>query len=377
MGTEYQNETRTVMFLAGQFEDLELGGSGYAQLDGVLELLDFAESYVLSDRIAIGGTTSILGKGPISDHLKRLAQETCAVEVIGHGSDYEWDLMPFQDRRKMNALMARLDELGRSNQEHSAEGKRCFEELNLLEARAYILMADALNAAYVPDRLFGVRALEQYSEITEGSEHLQNHEAFRNKLTEQLRVGPNDNSVVTQVPSFLLEALHEARTWEGIFAALSDIRNSTAARHYRNLMLRSRSEDIKERREARNELARDSQSAFKKEGLPGSFNRWIVPTIGLSAPAITFLFPKTAAVIGVALAVRPTIEALRGWLRDRNNLFKFYDEALGSDLYDELVRVFPKVKFHRENLSHFLSKRDFGWSEELDFWRIPRRAIEN
>jgi len=361
------------MFLAGAFDALTRSGDGYRQLDGVLELLEFANSYVLSDRTAIGGAP-VLGVGDISTFLGRQARETDAIEVIGHGPTYSWDLVPFQDRSRMDSLENRLDELDRVDQEeYSAERQRSFEDLNILEAQAYILLADAKGAAYVPDRVFGVQALEHYSEGLDRSQHLREHDAFRQQLTEQLRSRPNDISVITRVPSFLLEALHSARTWEGIFSALSDMRQSTAARHYRDLVRHSRSDDLKERRESRLELTRASRSAFEKEGLSGGLNRWIVPTIGLSAAAIAFLFPTAAPAAGMAAAVPPVIESLRAWLRVRNNLFEFYNRPLGTDLYDELMRVFPKIRFRRENLEHFLSKKDFGWSEDLHFW-LPARS---
>jgi len=377
MGTKnVPSEVRSVMFLAGAFDALTRSGDGYRQLDGVLELLEFANSYVLSDRIAIGGA-SVLGMGDISTFVQRQARETDAIEVIGHGPKYSWDLVPFQDRSRMESLENRIDELDRVDRdEDSAERQRSFEDLNIMEAHAYILLADAKDAACVPDRVFGVRALEQYSERLDRSQHLREHEAFRQQLTEQLQSNPNDTSVITRVPSFLLEALHAARTWEGMFSALSDIRHSTAARHYRDLVRRSRSEDLNERRESRLELTRASRSAFEKEGLSGGLNRWIVPTVGLSAAAIAFMFPTAGSAAGLVAAVPPLIESLRAWVRVRNNLFEFYNRPLGADLHDELVRVFPKIRFRRENLEHFLAKKDFGWSEDLHFW-LPVRSQLN
>jgi hypothetical protein len=66
------------------------------------------------------------------------------------------------------------------------------------------------------------------------------------------------------------------------------------------------------------------------------------------------------------------IESIRDWQRERNNFFEFYNRPLDYDLYDELTRIFPKIKFRSENLQHFLSKRDFGWSENLNWWRDVR-----
>ena len=73
------------------------------------------------------------------------------------------------------------------NQPTLPEWKSCFDEANTLEARAYILLADARGAAYVPDRIFGVKALEGYSEVLQQSHHLQDHDQFRRKLAEQLK----------------------------------------------------------------------------------------------------------------------------------------------------------------------------------------------
>ena len=367
------SEMKSVMFLAGAFDALTRSGDGYWQLDGVLELLEFANSYVLSDQTAIGGAPA-LGMGEISTFIRQQADETDAIEVIGHGPEYSWDLSPFQDRSRMDSLENRIDELDRLDlDEDSAERQRSFEDLNILEARAYILLADSKDAAYVPDRVFGVKALEHYSEGIDRSQHLREHQAFRQQLTEQMQSRPDDTSVVTRVPSFLLEALHAARTWEGVFSSLSDIRYSSAAIHYRDLVRLSRSDDLNERRESRLELSRASRSAFEKEGLTGGLNRWIVPTIGLSAAAIAFLFPTVGPAAGMVAAVSPVIESMRAWLRVRNNLFEFYNRPLGTDLYEELVRVFPKIRFRRENLEHFLLKKDFGWSEDLHFW-LPARS---
>jgi hypothetical protein len=357
------------MFLGSNFDDLLFSyGSGFAQLDGVLELLNFANNYVLSDRVAIGGAP-VLGVGEISRFLADLAEETEAIELIGHSPRYQFDLSPFEDRSRMDILEERIEELARENKEYSPERSQCFDEINELEARAYILLADAKGAAYIPDRLFGVKALESYSGALDQSKHLLEHEAFQRQLTEQLRSRPDDDSVTTLVPSFLLEASHNAQNWQGIFAALRDIRDSNAAQHYRDLVCRSQSEDPNERRESRTELMRNSRAAFEREGLSGSLNRWIVPTVGLSAAAIVFLFPTAAPIVGLVAAVPPVIESLRGWRRNRNNLFEFYNRSVGDDLYDELLRIFPGIKFRRENLWHFLSKRDFGWSQDLNFWQ--------
>jgi hypothetical protein len=352
------------MFLAGNMDDLLESQDGYSQLDGVLELLNFANSYVLSDRTAIGGAP-VVETGEISRFLSEQAQQSEAIELIAHGSMGSLDLSPFEDRTRMDDLVKRAKESERS----SAGYKQAFEEANILAARAYILLADANDAAYIPERLFGVRALEGYSEVAEHSAHLREHEKFRRQLTEKLNSSPDDISFVTRVPSFLVEALHEAQTWQGVFAALSDLRNSNAARYYRDLLRRSRSADPKERYEARDELSRASEASFKREGLTGSLDRWIVPTVGLSAAAVAVLFPHAAVFGGVATAIPPVFESIRRWHRNRHNLFEFYDRSMGPDLYDELMRVFPGIKFWRENLWHFLSKRDFGWSEDLHFWR--------
>src|ERR1035437_945990 len=48
---ERQTDLRSVMFMAGACDRLLSNSDGYQQLDGVLELLEFANSYVLSDHI--------------------------------------------------------------------------------------------------------------------------------------------------------------------------------------------------------------------------------------------------------------------------------------------------------------------------------------
>jgi hypothetical protein len=387
-----QADLRSVVFLAGSYEALLGRGDGYRQLDGVLELLEFANSYVLSDRIAIGGAPPA-GIGEISRFIATLAKDTDAIEFIGESPRYHLNLLRYEDLPHMDPLSSRIKELdlldqnrdpgaGReldeARREHRAERERCFDEINLLVARAYILLADAHSAAYVPDRIFGVRALERYPEALNQSKQLQENEAFRSRLVEHLRSRPNDISVETRVPSFLLDALHSARTWQGVFSALTDMRFSAAAQDYRDLVRRSESADLNERREAQTELARNSRSAFEREGLPAGLNRWIVPTVALSAAAIAYLFPPAAPIAGVVAAAPPVIDSIQAWLRDRKNLFEIYNRPMDYDLHDELARIFPTLAFRKENLQYFLSKRDFGWSEDLDWWRdVTTRAAHS
>jgi hypothetical protein len=371
-------ELRTVMFLAGKFNGLLDNYGGFYQLDGVLELLEFANAYVLSDRVALGGAPSV-GLGQISELIENLTHQDYSVEVIGHSQQYDFDLTPFEDRHRIDELQTRMKELDRYEPTHSAEWKSCFDEANTLEARAYILLADARGAAYVPDRIFGVKALEGYSEVLQQSHHLQDHDQFRRKLAEQLQTRPGDQAITTVVPSFLLEACRNAQTWQGVFSALRDIRNSDAAQRYRALALRSNSDIPKERREARVELARNGRFAFERETMPGGLNRWIVPTVALSSAAIAILFPAAAPIVGFVATVPPLIESIRGWQRERNNLFEFYNHSIGADLYVELKRIFPAIQFGPENLSHFLSERDFGWSKDLNWWegfRSGNRSIQ-
>jgi hypothetical protein len=388
---EGQADLRSVLFLAGACDGLLYNSDGYWQLDGVLELLEFANSYVLSDHIAIGGAPPT-GHGEISRFIASLAEHTDAIDFIGESSSYQFDLTPYEDRPRMDSLSKRIKELdlvernrdpgaGREGDEAErqlyAQRKDSFDELNLLVARAYILLADAHSAAYVPDRMFGVKALERYPEVLNQSTQLRENETFRRQLVEQLRSRPDDLSVETRVPSFLLDALHAARTWQGAFAALTDMRFSAAAQQYRDLVRRSDSADLNERREARIELTQNSRSAFEREGLSAGLNRWIVPTVGLSAAAIAYIFPPAGPIVGLIAAAPPIIDSIQAWRRDRKNLFEIYNRPIGYDLYDELVRIFPTIKFRRENLQHFLSKRDFGWSEDLNWWRDVRfqRAV--
>lgn len=378
-----QTDLRSVMFLAGACDGLLDNSDGYQQLDGVLELLEFANSYVLSDRIAIGGAPP-MGHGEISRFIADIAEHTDSIDFIGEGSGYQFDLIPYEDRPRMDSLSSHIKELdlvernrdrriGREGDEAErqryAERAHSFDELNLLVARAYILLADAHSAAYVPDRIFGVKALERYPEVLNQSSQLRENETFRRQLVEQLRSRPDDLSVETRVPSFLLDALHAASTWQGTFSALTDMRFSAAAQQYRDLVRRSDSPDPNERREARTELARNSRSAFEREGLSAGLNRWIVPTVGLSAAAVAYLFPPAGPIAGLIAAASPVIDSIQSWRRDRKNLFEVYNRPIDYDLYDELVRIFPTIKFRKENLQHFLSKRDFGWSEDLNWWR--------
>lgn len=331
-----QADLRSVIFLAGACDWLLQPSDGYTQLDGVLELLEFANSYVLSDHIAIGGAPPA-GNGEISRFIATLAKNTDAIEFIGEGPRYQFDLLRYEDRPHMDLLVSRIKELdlvernrdpgaGRewdeAERQRYAERERCFDELNLLVARAYILLADAHSAAYVPDRIFGVRALERYPEALNQSAQLRENETFRNHLVEQLRSRPDDISVETRVPSFLLNALHAGRTWQGVFSALADMRFSAAAQHYRDLVRRSESADLNERREARIELTRNSRAAFRREGLSADLNRWIIPTVGLSAAAVAYLFPPASPIAGLVAAAPPVIDSIQAWLRDRKNLFE-------------------------------------------------------
>lgn len=367
------------MFCPGNYSELYQRRFPYDQLDGVLELLDIADNYVLNDVVAIGGVTlhrSYSGGNDITDFLLSEAKRSTSVEVVsgdqlgpyrkGLGVDALEERIREFDKNTDEQVMLEKDSIEKSSMSRAFDKKRApmFEEVNTLEAQAYMLFADSLHATYVPERLFGFRAIEKYPDILGKSPHFARTK-FMEGVKEKLSIihaGDSPTKVLT--PSFLLEALRASETQAGIPSALRDLRHSSSAESYRKLT-RTMIDDTKseaKRQQAFQELQSQVTSALSNEKLEPRIPRVFKLTVALTSFAVAFLFPPAA----IAPLLVESADALDVWLRNRNNIFEYYPLGSYGDLYVELKRLFPEIRFQAEHLAHFLQHRNFGWSDELD-----------
>ena len=368
---------RSVMFVPGNYEALYSRDSVYAQLDGVLELLDIADNYVLNDTTVFGGVTlhSPVDDNHIREFLLREADSSDAVEIVTGD-----DLKTLREHLGANDLGSQIEEFDRYAEQQIKQTedieaqsnlrrdfglarRPMFEELNVLEAQAYILLADRMNASYIPERLFGYKAIEKYPNIIRKSPHFAKQE-FIKKLKDRLSViHATEATTKTLVPSFLLEALRASQTSAGMCSALQDLRYSSSAVSYRELVraMVDENKPEEERHKAFRELEAYLNSALAQEGLQARTPRVFKLTIALSAFAVSYLFPP-AAIAPLLIEIG---EELDLWIRRRNNIFEHYPAASYAELYTELKRLFPSIRFKAEHLGHFLEHRNFGWSDEL------------
>jgi hypothetical protein len=244
----------------------------------------------------------------------------------------------------------------------------------VLQAQTYILLADSENAVYIPERMFGYKALENYGNVLRLSPNPieeRFREALATRLSDYYRGRPATN---VYVPCFLSEVLRNSSTRAGIPASLRQLRDSHAARRYRELarVVVAPDSSIKNWDEARGELQGLADSAFKKEGLKSRVSEGLKVTAGLSCAAVSTLFPHAAAASAAKLipAGIPALDYLDKWFRRRTNLFETYAATASIDLYAEIKRLFPTVGFQGPQLQHFLTTKNFGWPNQKEFLRF-------
>lgn len=379
-----QNQSKlltSVLFCPGKYTALYERHSPYDQLDGVLELLDLADSYVLNDVLAIGGVTRhgrayASAGNEIRDFLLAESKLNTSVEIVtGHQLDpYRKPLGIEKLEEEINSFDKLVDEQIECEEDPHEQAELArdfgikrtamFEEINVREAQAYILLADSLNGTYVPERMFGNKALERYPDIIKHSPHFA-QEQFLDGLRKRLSIiHAREGSKKVFTPSFLLEALRASQTQTGITSALRDLRYSSSAENYRSLtrMMIDESRPLDQREKAFRELEKQATSALSHDKLEPRIPRVFKFTLALTAFAVSFLFPP-AAVTPLLIQAGEAIDA---WVRNRNNIFQFYPLGSHEDLYVELKRLFPAVKFGSDHLAHFLQNRNFGWSDEFD-----------
>lgn len=362
-----------VLFLVGRYRQLSENASPYRvdeELDGVLEALQFANSFVLNDVTVVGGlfaTSLELAENGMERFLKEeLAKGT--VETAGYGRQYSFDIQPYDAAVDLPAVLEQIESAG-EGAGHGPLG----EAARVLQQTTFILLADALTGCYVPERLYGMRALEKYPHIAAELRH--KHVAnFKVKFEEKLNdLPPVLNGLAVQTPCFLTEALRNTHSPDGVWKTLREIRDSRAARRYRKLMgiVIDEMKPGKERIQAAEELAKDMDAAFSGDGLASRVPLSVKLTVGLSAGAVAVLVPAVALLGLLPVAVEAG-DAFDQWLRRRANLFEHLSRAAETDLYAELRRVFGNIHFDAGHLQHFLRNKDFGWSDEL--WnRLYRR----
>lgn len=364
------------MFMPGHADHLALTSPYVSadQLEGVLELLDFANALVLSDHIAIGGVPTVaIHDDSIGTLLRREAERYGHIELVGFGGGVhriDFDLAPYHKALGVEEFTERLREL--RNQRTSAADEQVdalSDSANERQAWSYMMLADKTNADYVAERRFGIPALKTYPNVVKrASPH--SYGDFVDDLSKRMSQSASAESVATEVPSFLLEAMRNSESLQGMLGCLRDIWDSAAARHYRDLIrtVRTSAPGSPEWRDAAATLKQEATAAFGNEGMPSRAGlRWAKPTIGLTGIALGTLFTEfkiVSSVLGVALPF--AIDEMDKYIRNRSNIFELYKQSLGTDLYQELKRLFPHIAFQREHLAFFLEKRHFGWDRNLE-----------
>jgi hypothetical protein len=136
------------------------------------------------------------------------------------------------------------------------------------------------------------------------------------------------------------------------------LRYSAAARHYRELVrtVVDEGRPDEERQKALRELEAQQNLAFTKEGMGTRIPRVFKLSVALSSFAVGYFFPPAAA----APILLELAEGIDTWVRNRNNIFEYYAAASYDDLYAELKRLFPHIRFQPDHLAHFLQHRHFG-----------------
>lgn len=368
---------RAVMFWPGHYTHLFRGGKYdiYGQLDGVLELLEICDSYVLNDTTALGGQSSFMPRpdDPFAKFIASEARRGAAIQTIGGSASDDIDPAHAQAALGVAAAATAAEE-EYENSGHSDTWRQLSDTANILQAQSYILLADELNAMYIPERLYGYAALAKYNELLKRGSHVV-HETVRTHLMAKFAQYSRDRSPMeVHVPCFLVEALQASTSAEGFPKALRDLRDSRAARTYRELarIMAARTSSLKEWNEAREALESLANAAFTREGLNTQVPTWLKVTAGFTSAGVAILFPEAIVAAAAAALLPSAVEALDSvdtWIRGRANLFKSYANSGEPDLYAALKGVFPKLSFGAPQLEHFLRTRNFGWSNHQELLR--------
>jgi hypothetical protein len=371
-------ELRAVMFLPGSSNELfSSGATGSSQLDGVLELAQLAEASVLHDELAIAGEP-VAQLGDVGEVLNREATTFKYLNLIGEGDHYPLNILPYYAASgtvDVSNEYKRLRKVGAPDSVLKVAGNKANEH----QAWSYMMLADALNASYYPEREFGIEAIKTFPDVV----HLSPHDPygnFKDELRERMARSLHSDGQVSTTPSFFVEALRNAETFEGFIASVRQLHDSAAARHYRELVRTIRFSDPTSAiwRSASTALDKEAKAAFSNEGLPSrnSF-RWIKPVVALTSLSLAYLFPPIAGALALPGIVVPTaIDEIDRYIRNRQNIFELYKETDSSDLFAELKRIFPHIKVAREHLTFFMSQKHFGWGKQLDelMYRTRKRG---
>ena len=369
-----QSPLKAVMFWPGHHTYLFDASKYYAttQLDGVLELLQLCNSYVLNDITAVGGHPAVKpwAKDEFSAFVVEQAETGQAIQTIGQSATYLLDLTPFENELGISAAVKKSNEVYET-EGRSPEHTRLSDEVMVLQAQSYILLADREDAIYIPERMYGYRALEKYANVPRQSRHLTEErfrEALMAKLSDYYRGRP---ATTVHVPCFLSEVLRNSSTRAGIPKALRQLRDSRAAKNYRELarVLATKETSLKDWDKAGKELQGLSDSAFGKEGMKTGVSAGLKLTAGLTSAAVGALFPQLAVAFPAKFlpSLVATLEYVDKWVRRRTNLFETYASTTSIDLYAELSRLFPTIGFQGPQLQHFLTTKNFGWPNREEF----------
>jgi hypothetical protein len=387
-GHQDASSLRSVLFVPGRFSDLFSSRYPYGQLDAIGEILDFANCYVLNDAVTVSGLSFRFSDNSFGKFVETEIESSDSVETVGYGAQYKFDITPFDESLKIPDYETQLKDMDRATEEFKltvenlvdpapfeAEQIRSMEadyssladEARVLQQQSYIWLADRLQATYVPERLYGRKALESYPKALRQAAH-STEEEFRKRLSSEVESLVSLDDLEVHVPSFFVEALRESQTIDGIWHALRDLRYSQAAETYRSLVrvVVDDNKPIRERQSARRELQAQADAIFSGESLKSRIPQSVKFVIGLSSAVVGVLIPTTAILAGAAPVLVEGLETVDQWLRRRANIFWIYSQAREANLFSELRRLFPSISFEAGHLDHFLKERNFGWSEALE-----------
>jgi hypothetical protein len=365
----HENSSAALMWMGGHYGSLFDPTYRWldVELDGVRELMELADSYVLNEFTLIAGSGR-RDPDPIESFFQNDSAITLVPEkdvdrfreglgVLGLSEQLRSDDARYEtESRLLNDPIAQSDLSNRYREPRLAK----FNEVNTREALAYLYYADSENAAYIPERQFGFAAIERYGKALPSGPW--GTTAFRSAIA--ARFGDSNQMPLTQhlVPSFLLEALRSASRPDGILATLRDLRSSDAATHYRTAVQVLADPATPTRRRA--DLAEELKLAATREGLQPRVPRALKLTVALSSLALGLIFPAVKPFAPAGAAAIQLAEIVDVWMRRRTNIFWRYEAGSYEDLFVELKRIFPHIRFTDQQLAFFLDNLNFGWPRE-------------
>jgi hypothetical protein len=389
---------RSVMFLGGGFARLTEDNPyrKAEQLAAVIQLLDFANAYVLNDCTIIAGNTWGGRYGSddfLSEFINNEIIHADSIELLGSpliekSSARIHDVQPYFEaagtdglskhvkelQSKSDRLLSQLSTVSEFEYENT---KRKYwdamdrttaaeDESRVRQMQSYMLFADRTGAESVPEYLYGIEALRTYPTFIDKigctisrrpfHEHFQKlSEELIRRLKEPVELS---NIEFLRQPCFLVEALRTVESGQGLGHALRELRQSAAAMSYRELnRKRLYSSSISEKGEAENELQRAVSQYFGKEGFESRVPAVVKVIAALSTLGVGHFFPALAYVGGLVTAGLGGVEIASAYIRKRRCPFLGLFNDNSGTLFTELHAKFPNIAFEPADLAAKLAER--------------------